>query len=180
MIAALAQDGQKEAFVKPIVEGKWNWRAGHERAPARETGCGHMDSFAERKRQRLLDRLLQIFFAPAAGQADFYVVPVRCLTPPKPPTELSLFIIDGKDPNIPTFSPIGKWDGMGLPREIAGHAHSTSRDATWPEYSKIGPRLTCGFLHVVLPTSLPILSGWAFQRVIWALPRRLITLRLST
>ena len=47
MIAALAKDGQNEAYVKPIVEGKWIGALAMSE-PGSGNRLWHMDSFAQR------------------------------------------------------------------------------------------------------------------------------------
>ena len=146
MIAALAKDGQHEAFIKPIVEGKWIGALAMSE-PGSGNRLWHMDSFAQRNANGyLIDSFKS--FCTSCGQADFYVVPVRADST-QPPTELSLFIIEGKDPNI---LPIGKWDGMGLRGNCSMPIHF--KGCHVPEIGRLGSP-TCGF-SMLFAYSLPI------------------------
>src|SRR5258708_17780412 len=146
LIAAVAQNGKKEAYVKPIVEGKWVGALAMSE-PGSGNGLWHMDSFAERNASGSLMVSFKSF-CTSCGQADFYVVPVRADST-QPPTELSLFIIDGKDPNI---LPIGKWDGMGLRGNCSMPIHF--KGCHVPEIARLGSP-TCGF-SMLFAYSLPI------------------------
>ncbi len=104
MIGALAQNGQIEAFVKPIIEGKWIGALSMSE-PGSGNRLWHMDSFAQKNdKGYYIDSFKS--FCTSCGQADFYVVPVRA-DDKVGPNDLSLFVIQGTDPNI---LPIGKWD----------------------------------------------------------------------
>jgi alkylation response protein AidB-like acyl-CoA dehydrogenase len=146
MIAALVQENQVEAFVKPIVEGRWIGALAMSE-PGSGNRLWHMDSFAQRNGTGyLIDSFKS--FCTSCGQADFYVVPVRADSTVAP-TELSLFMIDGKDPNI---LPIGKWDGMGLRGNCSMPIHF--KGCHVPELARLGSP-TCGF-SMLFAYSLPI------------------------
>lgn len=146
MINALARDGQVEQFLDPLIRGeRLNSLAMSE--PGSGNRLWHMDSFAQRDGE---DFIIDSFksFATSAGQADLYVVPVRANSEVGP-NDLSLFIIDGKDPNV---KPVGKWDGMGM----RGNSSTPVRfdKCRVPLSHRLGTE-TCGF-SMMFAYSLPI------------------------
>jgi len=146
MIAALVKDDQVEAFVKPIVEGRWIGALAMSE-PGSGNRLWHMDSYAQRNGAGyVIDSFKS--FCTSCGQADFYVVPVRADSTVAP-TELSLFLIDGKDPNI---LPIGKWDGMGLRGNCSMPIHFKGCHVS--DLARLGSP-TCGF-SMLFAYSLPI------------------------
>jgi alkylation response protein AidB-like acyl-CoA dehydrogenase len=116
-----------------------------------EPGSGnrlwHMDSFAQRDGE---DFIIDSFksFATSAGEADLYVVPVRANSEVGP-NDLSLFIIDGKDPNAKS---VGKWDGMGMRGNSSTPVHFDK--CRVPLSHRLGTE-TCGF-SMLFAYSLPI------------------------
>ena len=145
MIGALAQGGQIDAFVKPIVEGRWIGALSMSE-PGSGNRLWHMDSFAQKNDQGyLIDSFKS--FCTSCGQADFYVVPVRADNKVGP-NDLSLFLIEGKDPNI---LPIGKWDGMGLRGNCSMPIHFKGCQVT--DMARLGSP-TCGF-SMLFAYSLP-------------------------
>ena len=146
LIAALVQDFQIDTILKPIIRGEsLNSLAMSE--PGSGNRLWHMDSFAQKDGE---DYIIDSFksFATSTGHADLYIVPVRA-NAEVGPNDISLFAIDGKDPNI---EPIGIWDGMGLrgnssrPVNFNKCRVSTSR--------RLGDE-TCGF-SMLFAYSLPI------------------------
>ena len=76
MITALAQDGQIDEILKPIVEGKrLNALAMSE--PGSGNRLWHMDSFAQKDGDDhyIIDSFKS--FSTSTGHCDFYVVPLR-------------------------------------------------------------------------------------------------------
>lgn len=145
MIGALAQNGQIDAFVKPINAGKWIGALAMSE-PGSGNRLWHMDSFAQKNdKGYLIDSFKS--FCTSCGQADFYVVPVRA-DDKSGPNDLSLFVIDGKDPNI---LPIGKWDGMGLRGNCSMPIHF--KGCQVPDVARLGSP-TCGF-SMLFAYSLP-------------------------
>lgn len=146
MINALVRDGQVEEFLQPIVRGKrLNSLAMSE--PGSGNRLWHMDSYAQRDGEEFVIDSFKSF-ATSAGEADLYVVPVRA-SAEVGPNDLSLFIIDGKDPNV---KPLGKWDGMGL----RGNSSTPVRfdKCRVPLSHRLGDE-TCGF-SMMFAYSLPI------------------------
>jgi alkylation response protein AidB-like acyl-CoA dehydrogenase len=108
LICKLVDEDQAERFVEPILSGEW-FGAFAMSEPGSGNRIWHMDSFAvEDDGGFLIDSFKS--FATNAGHADFYLVPVRA-NAEVGPTDLSLFVIDGRDERI---EPKGVWDGMGL------------------------------------------------------------------
>ncbi len=108
VIAALARDGQVESILGPITRGEAILSFAMSE-PGSGNRLWHTDSYAQREGE---DYIIDCFksFATSAGQADYYVVPTRA-SADSGPNDLSLFVLDGRDPNI---KPVGHWDGMGL------------------------------------------------------------------
>ena len=109
LIAALVEgDEQKEKLLGPIVRGE-AFGSFAMSEPGSGNRLWHTDSYAQRQGE---DYVIDCFksFATSAGQADYYVVPTRP-SADAGPNDLSLFMLDGKDPCI---KPVGTWDGMGL------------------------------------------------------------------
>jgi alkylation response protein AidB-like acyl-CoA dehydrogenase len=108
LMAALVDDEQADAFLGPLLRGET--LGGFAMS---EPGSGnriwHMDSFAVANGG---DFLVDSFksFATSSGYADYYLLPTRASSEVGP-TDLSVFYVDGRDPNI---EPKGVWDGMGL------------------------------------------------------------------
>ena len=145
MIGALAKDSQIEAFVKPIVEGKWIGALSMSE-PGSGNRLWHMDSFdVKNDKGYYIDSFKS--FCTSCGQADFYVVPVRA-DDKVGPNDLSLFLIQGTDPNI---LPIGKWDGMGLRGNCSMPIHF--KGCQVPDMARLGSP-TCGF-SMLFAYSLP-------------------------
>lgn len=108
LMCSLVDDDQAERFVEPILSGEW-LGAFAMSEPGSGNRIWHMDSHAvEEDGGFLIDSFKS--FATSSGHADFYLVPVRA-NADVGPTDLSLFVIDGKDEHI---EPKGVWDGMGL------------------------------------------------------------------
>ena len=147
MIAALAQDGQIDEILKPIVEGKrLNSLAMSE--PGSGNRLWHMDSFAQKDGDDhyIIDSFKS--FSTSTGHCDYYVVPLRANSEVGP-NDLSLFVIDGKDKNIKT---IGKWDGMGMRGNSSTPVHFDK--VRVPASRRLGSE-TCGF-SMLFSYSLPI------------------------
>jgi alkylation response protein AidB-like acyl-CoA dehydrogenase len=108
LICSLVDDDQAELFVDRIVRGE-ALGAFAMSEPGSGNRIWHMDSYAvERDGGFVIDSFKS--FATSSGHADYYLVPVRA-NDGVGPTDLSIFFIDGADPNI---EPKGIWDGMGL------------------------------------------------------------------
>jgi alkylation response protein AidB-like acyl-CoA dehydrogenase len=108
LLCTLVDSTQRDMFVAPILRGE---RFGG--FAMSEPGSGnriwHMDSFAaENGAGFVIDAFKS--FATSAGYADYYLLPTRANSNVGP-TDLSIFYVDGRDPNI---EPKGVWDGMGL------------------------------------------------------------------
>ena len=108
ILIALCSPEQRKMFLEPIAKGEMLIAVA-----MTEPGSGnrlwHMDSFAaEENGHFIIDSFKS--FATSCGEADYYLVPLRD-NANVGPTELSLFMVDGKDKNV---KPIGVWDGMGL------------------------------------------------------------------
>ena len=146
LIAALANDEQRTRFVTPIVQGKVLMSVA-----MTERGSGnrlwHMDSYAVAEGG---DYIIDAFksFATSSGEADYYLVPVRA-NAAVGPTDLSLFLVDGQDPNV---KPIGIWDGMGLRGNSSRPVHFDK--CRVPESQRLGSP-TCG-LSMLFAYALPI------------------------
>ena len=107
-LSAAATPEQVDRLLGPIVRGEW-FGAFAMSEPGSGNKIWHMDSFAQRNGAGyIIDSFKS--FCTSAGEADFYLVPVRSFAGAGP-HDLSLFMIMGDDPNI---KPIGVWDGMGL------------------------------------------------------------------
>ncbi len=149
LLTSLVKDNpaQVDLFVAPLIRGERL----HSLAMS-EPGSGnrlwHMDSFAQKNGDAtyVIDSFKS--FATSSGHADCYVVPVRA-NGEVGPNELSLFIIDGKDPHIRT---IGRWDGMGMRGNSSTPVHFDK--VIVPELHRLGSE-TCGF-SMLFAYSLPI------------------------
>lgn len=108
LISALVDEAQAKAFIDPVLRGeKFGGFAMSE--PGSGNRIWHMDSFAVDDGDSFVVDSFKSF-ATSAGYADYYLVPTRAQHDVGP-TDLSIFYIDGRDPNI---EPKGVWDGMGL------------------------------------------------------------------
>ena len=146
MIAALAANGQVADILEPIIRGeRLNSLAMSE--PGSGNRLWHMDSYAQKDGD---DYIIDSFksFATSTGECDFYVVPVRA-NKDVGPNDLSMFVIDGRDPNIKT---IGKWDGMGMRGNSSTPVHFDK--VRVPASRRLGSE-TCGF-SMLFSYSLPI------------------------
>jgi alkylation response protein AidB-like acyl-CoA dehydrogenase len=146
VIAALAAEEQVEWILTPIIRGKSLGSLAMSE-PGSGNRLWHMDSFAvEEGGDYIVDSFKS--FATSAGYSDYYMVPVRA-SPDHGPTDLSLFIIDGKDENV---KPIGTWDGMGLRGNSSRPVHF--KGCRVPASHRLGSP-TCGF-SMLFAYSLPI------------------------
>jgi alkylation response protein AidB-like acyl-CoA dehydrogenase len=146
MIAALVDESQYDDILKPIIRGeRLNSLAMSE--PGSGNRLWHMDSFAQKDGDSYIVDSFKSF-ATSTGECDFYVVPVRA-NADVGPNDLSMFVIDGKDPNIKT---IGKWDGMGMRGNSSTPVHFDK--VRVPASRRLGSE-TCGF-SMLFSYSLPI------------------------
>ncbi|HEX5726808.1 MAG TPA: acyl-CoA dehydrogenase family protein [Longimicrobiaceae bacterium] len=108
MVALVEGDEQREKIIAPVVRGE-AFGSFAMSEPGSGNRLWHTDSHAGTDGD---DFIVDCFksFATSAGQADYYVVPTKPRADAGP-NDLSLFVLDGADPNI---KPVGKWDGMGL------------------------------------------------------------------
>jgi alkylation response protein AidB-like acyl-CoA dehydrogenase len=108
MAALIEGEEQIERLLGPVVRGE-AFGSFAMSEPGSGNRLWHTDSYAQRQGD---DYVIDCFksFATSAGQADYYVVPTRP-SQDSGPNDLSLFMLDGKDPCI---KPVGVWDGMGL------------------------------------------------------------------
>lgn len=146
LIASLVRDAQVEQILGPIVRGE-HFGSLAMSEPGSGNRLWHMDSYAvERDGGYYIDSFKS--FATSAGQADYYVVPVRA-SDKHGPDDLSLFVIDGADPRIKV---IGKWDGMGMRGNSSTPIHFAGCQV--PVERRLGSP-TCGFAWM-FSYSLPI------------------------
>lgn len=98
---------QRQHLLRRITQGQLAGFAMSE--PGSGTRIWHMDSYAVRDGD---DYILNTFksFCTSAGQADFYLVPLRS-SPDVDTSDISIFWVDGRDPGV---QPQGTWDGMGM------------------------------------------------------------------
>ncbi len=146
LMCTLADPSQHELFIKPLVNGE---RFGG--FAMSEPGSGnriwHMDSFAvQNGKGFLIDSFKS--FATSAGHADYYLLPTRA-SQDVGPTDLSIFYIEGQDPNI---HPKGTWDGMGLRGNSSRPMHFNNCHV--PSNHRLGEP-TAGF-SFMMAYSLPI------------------------
>jgi alkylation response protein AidB-like acyl-CoA dehydrogenase len=146
LIAALVQDEQKEEILDPIVRGDWIGALAMSE-PGSGNRLWHMDSYAVKNGNGYIVDSYKSF-CTSCGQADFYVVPVRADAQSKN-DDLSLFVIDGKDPQV---TPIGTWDGMGLRGNCSMPLHF--KGCHVPPIRRLGSP-TCGF-SMLFAYSLPM------------------------
>ncbi len=107
LICAMAEDEQR-SVIEPILSGE-ALLAFAMSEPGSGNRIWHMDSYAaDDGAGFVIDSFKS--FATSSGYADYYIVPVRADSSVGP-TDLSIFVIDGTDPNV---EPKGVWDGMGL------------------------------------------------------------------
>ncbi|MGO4108388.1 acyl-CoA dehydrogenase family protein [Paenibacillus sp. YAF4_2] len=99
-------EDQKQRWLKPVRKGSIGTHSMSEKA----TGGHTWFNLSEAKRDGedyVLD--LEKSFTTSGGHADFYVLQTR--TPgAQQPTDLSYFIVDGKDPGISA----GPWEALGV------------------------------------------------------------------
>lgn len=99
-------EDQKQRWLKPVRQGAIGTHSMSEKA----TGGHTWFNLSEAKRDGedyMLD--LEKSFTTSGGHADFYVLQTR--TPgAQQPTDLSYFIVDGKDPGITA----GPWEALGV------------------------------------------------------------------
>ncbi|HZE73376.1 MAG TPA: acyl-CoA dehydrogenase family protein [Pyrinomonadaceae bacterium] len=146
MIAALVEEVQVADILEPLIRGeRLNSLAMSE--PGSGNRLWHMDSYAQLDGDHYIVDSFKSF-ATSTGECDFYVVPVRA-NKDVGPNDLSLFVIDGKDPNIKT---IGKWDGMGMRGNSSTPVHFDKVQV--PASRRLGSE-TCGF-SMLFSYSLPI------------------------
>jgi alkylation response protein AidB-like acyl-CoA dehydrogenase len=146
LMCSLIDDEQKELFVDRILDGEW--LGGFAMS---EPGSGnriwHMDSHAvEQNGGYMIDSFKS--FATSSGYADYYLVPVRA-NDQVGPTDLSVFLIDGRDEHI---EPKGIWDGMGLRGNSSRPVHFNKVEV--PAVNRLGEP-TVGFSYM-MAYALPI------------------------
>jgi alkylation response protein AidB-like acyl-CoA dehydrogenase len=146
VIAALVQERQIDEFLNPIVAGE-RLLSFAMSEPGSGNRLWHMDSYAQKDAG---DYIIDSFksFATSTGHADFYLVPVRANSEADP-NDLSLFLIDGKDPNV---KPVGKWDGLGIRGNSSTPVHFDK--CRVPAFNRLGTE-TCGF-STIFAYSLPV------------------------
>lgn len=146
LVAALAEGEQIEKVLQPMVRGDClNSLAMSE--PGSGNRLWHMDSFAQTEGEEFIVDSFKSF-ATSAGESDLYIVPVRA-NANVGPNDISLFAIDGKDPQVHT---VGKWDGMGLRGNSSTPVHF--QKCRLPKWRRLGAE-TCGF-SMLFAYSLPI------------------------
>jgi alkylation response protein AidB-like acyl-CoA dehydrogenase len=146
LMCALVDEKQIDAYIGPLVRGeKLGGFAMSE--PGSGNRIWHMDSFAvENSEGFVIDSFKS--FATSAGYADYYLLPTRANNHVGP-TDLSVFYIDGRDPNI---EPKGIWEGMGLRGNSSRPVHF--RNCQVPKMSRLGEP-TAGF-SFMMAYALPI------------------------
>lgn len=143
---ALVNEQQVDAFLKPIVEGEWLGALAMSE-PTTGSRLWHMESYAEQDGDFFtMDSFKS--FATSSGYANFYILPVRTDKHSKA-NELSVFLVDGKDPNI---NLIGKWDAMGLRGNSSTPVHF--KNCRVPSFNRLG-KPNCGF-SMLMAYTLPI------------------------
>ena len=146
LIAALAEGEQVKEILGPITRGE-AFGSFAMSEPGSGNRLWHTDSHAQTEGD---DYVIDCFksFATSAGQADYYVLPTRA-SAESGPNDLSLFVLDGGDPNI---KPVGTWDGMGL----RGNSSTPVKfDRCRVSRSRRLGEPTCGF-SMLFAYSLPI------------------------
>lgn len=135
LIASLVSNGQKEKFLDPILRGELFLSVA-----MTEPGSGnrlwHMDSFAEEHDDHYVVDTFKSF-STSSGESDYYLVPVRANSSVGP-NDISLFLIDAKDPSV---KPVGHWDGMGLRGNASRPVHFDK--CIVPKENRLGSP-TCG------------------------------------
>ncbi len=145
LLCALAGEEQT-SLMAPIVAGE-ALLAFAMSEPGSGNRIWHMDSCAvDDGTAYVIDSFKS--FATSAGYADRYVVPVRASSSVGP-TDLSIFLIDGADPNV---EPKGIWDGMGLRGNSSRPVHFNH--CRVPYAGRIGAA-TAGFSYM-MAYSLPV------------------------
>lgn len=143
---ALVNYDQIEAFLKPIIQGEWLGALAMSE-PTTGSRLWHMESYAEKNGDLFnIDSFKS--FATSGGHANFYIVPVRTDRHSKA-NELSVFLINGKDPNVQL---IGRWDGMGLRGNSSTPVHF--KNCQVPAFNRLGDP-NCGF-SMLMAYTLPI------------------------
>lgn len=152
LISTLTTDEQYDAILEPIIAGK---RLGSYSMSEKGSGTRlwHMDSFAEEHGDHFtIDSFKS--FATSSGHSDFYLLPVKS-SPASAAHELSLFFVNGKDPNIRI---IGQWDGMGLRGNCSTPVHFNGVKV--PRAFRLGKK-NCGFNFLMAYTFPPYMVGLA-------------------
>ncbi|MEI6950395.1 acyl-CoA dehydrogenase family protein [Paraflavisolibacter sp. H34] len=152
LIGRLVSEDQYENILLPIIEGN-----GLGSYSMSERGSGtrlwHMDSCAVDKGDHFdIDSFKS--FATSSGHSDFYLLPVRS-SETSAPNELSLFFVNGKDPDI---NIIGKWNGMGLRGNCSTPVHFNHVKV--PKENRLGPA-NIGFNFLMAYTFPPYILGLA-------------------
>lgn len=146
LILALAEGDQVAHFVQPIVRGERLCTYA-----TSEPGSGsrwwHMDSCPEKEAETYLIDAHKSFVT-SAGEADYYVVPLRA-TPYSHPNELSIFVVEGSDADLKIM---GRWDGMGLRGNASAPVHFDR--CRVPASHRLGPS---GY-------GFPLLMAYALRR----------------
>jgi alkylation response protein AidB-like acyl-CoA dehydrogenase len=108
-LGAAATAEQVQPFVTPTARGSLVFSLAASE-PGSGTHLWHMDSCARRAPDGgyVIDAYKA--WATSAGHSDYYIIPVR-REAGAAPDDLTLFLVDGRDPNV---QPVGTWDGMGL------------------------------------------------------------------
>jgi alkylation response protein AidB-like acyl-CoA dehydrogenase len=146
LMSVLADDEQQGLFIDRILEGEW-LGAFAMSEPGSGNRIWHMDSYAvEQNGGFMIDSFKS--FATSSGYADYYLVPVRA-NDQVGPTDLSLFVIDGRDEHI---EPKGIWDGMGLRGNSSRPVHFNKVEV--PAINRLGEP-TVGFSYM-MAYALPI------------------------
>ncbi len=109
LLTALVNEDQRIRFIEPIVRGQMLLSVAMSE-PGSGNRLWHMDSYAvpDGEDYFIIDSFKS--FATSCGESDYFLVPLRA-SAQVGPTDLSLFMVDARDPNV---KPIGVWDGMGL------------------------------------------------------------------
>jgi len=146
LLCSLAGPEQRELFIEPILRGQ-QFGGFAMSEPGSGNRIWHMDSFAVANGG---DFIIDAFksFATSAGYADYYLLPTRANSEVGP-TDLSVFYVDGRDPNI---EPKGVWDGMGLRGNSSRPVHF--HHCRLPQNHRLGEP-TAGF-SFMMAYALPI------------------------
>ncbi len=152
IINILTSEEQRDEILEPILQGK---KLGSYSMSEKGSGTRlwHMDSFAvEHKNHYEIDSFKS--FATSSGHCDYYLLPVKS-SESVAANNLSIFFVDGKDPDIKV---IGEWNGMGLRGNCSTPVHF--KNIKVPKRFRLGPE-GCGFNFLMAYTFPPYIVGLA-------------------